>query len=1510
MDNQDLRRGHVDSIRNELGQICHDLRRYLDEGTTLLRKVKPPDVKAARDLLEHIIVRIHSVDSKLASSDIHPDPLADGPHTPVSNVDVSSIVHHQQQFVPADSVEPNQESQQLPLNQEPVQQPHQLQGQQEVQLQPEKSVQHQQQEPPQGQGEAQPRSNLEYQLQPEPRSQQYGHQYDHQVQSEAQQDAQMQPQLPAHQQIHLHHQKQVQAQGQREVVVQVQQSLQQHDQLSNHLQSQQRDHLQDHLRNHLPGQLQDQLQPQQAVPRQEQPYDHQVVEPQTQGENEQHTQQEAQQDQPHQRNQLPYQQQEHRHPETACDPAPEEVSKAVPEAVSEAMPNAGAGIGLTQQSSQSEPPTQNEIHATVPAPQATLPAAITDSTIGQSSTSHGTGHDYIEAQPRESVQLPLPKLLPRPKDSAPLFDCTYQDVHVLNEELFELCSLDPEVQDRGYFKLQVRDLPPLQVGKMGRPDQNHATSFVYKKDNFGLVKVDTGKKPRIKWPKFPLPVTEKQNWTLKEQKQLWNSTAAHPPNGARPYIIGNPLFDDVELSPGEKLRRRGPAVLEGINTQYIYFNLTGKTITVMHREDAHVRSENLLRAGENKFWCFIKPSSAAKLEERMRHNFPEMRSCSQAIRHLSRHIPPAKLDEWGVEYTLDYCVPGQAVVTEPGTYHQVLNLGPNYALAINVEYESSPDDPPNYTFCDEDCPDQFAISAEDFRINPDAMTVDRKALPAKTKPMAMMAQPKTSGAVSPARQFPKDGISSSTAPVTHQEREEPQPVIGPPQPNPGYAENSRSQQQESGVPSSVVCTVPTNVHESQGSDVSELNPPVLNSGLVGRDLSQHVSEPQQIITEPQAPPEVQDAVPEVQQVTTEPEGPPEVQRAAPGQEFAVLPIQPFSQTGILVQQQEQSGIMRAEPVILSSPQPQVLGPFVDHYQEHPRVQATVPVLHQSTASAMATTAPTPFFKIPDIRFVGPPVLQPFDGAIQAFDREFKTQTFRAQQPSYEILQPPPELNQSSSPTQVFGSYAQQPSSDSQLIVNGVAASGAGYKRPAETAMQSTVKRPKSDNNANSFGRLASLLRTAKSPPVEQVWTKAAFLRLAGLVRDWREYSRSVSIPGGGFDVLDHIDDAEQVSQELHVFLRRFFKMKLSECTETSAQTNGFKDAFSHPVSYHVDFDELARKLNWDLAGRNQLNDFVREGKCWRAICGRYKGLLCLLPSGDRFVELAMFEDQLAHFHTQVNTDAVQKMCAMGQILERSIWEYLELPEFAWESVDTSELSLDEISPLLSQFKLIKANHYDCQKYNWGIQPSPLGWTDPWPSDPMSVLKTDKKGCSLCNSKRRMTTVKSTCKCLVKRLPQIPRISEDGSKGAGVRAVGSFKANEFLGELVGELRPPRTQGAPFNYSNSCPDVPNGRSQANNHDADRHSYEWTMEVCRPDLHDQVVAEIYPQQMGNWVRKVRHDGVNPSAAFKVMKISGKWRVMLMALKDIRDGEEITAKYGRGYRKEQPYEVVEGLH
>ncbi|KAJ4298473.1 hypothetical protein N0V88_003503 [Collariella sp. IMI 366227] len=729
--------------------------------------------------------------------------------------------------------------------------------------------------------------------------------------------------------------------------------------------------------------------------------------------------------------------------------------------------------------------------------------------------------------------------------ASPLFDCTYHDIHVLNEELFEIYSAHPVVRDLGYFKIQVRDLPDINVQKVRPPGKDHATSFIYKVNKkSGLVKVDSGKKVKFTPPRLPFHTSSKADWSLQEQRDLWNSSAADPPKGDRAYIIGNPLFDDVELSPGEKLRRRGRARLEGINSQYVYFNLTGKTITTMHREDAHVRSENLLRSGEHKFWCFVKPAFARKLEEKLAVEYPEMRCCSQAVRHLSLNIPPAKLDEWGVEYTLDYCVPGQAVVTEPGTYHQVLNLGPNYAVAVNVEYKSSPDMPLGYRFCDGFCPDKFAISADDFRIY--------------EKPRHLVEElPRT-------------------------------------------PETTASQEEHTRTP---------------------------------------------------------------------------IAAAPPGSE---------------------------------------------------------PATTQITQSAT----------------------------------------------------PPPE--------------------------------------------HSTPQHPEPS-------------RLPPSPSERQ--------------------ASEESLPGGP-DLTKAIEDTLHTFPELHIFLSRFFKMRVAAWLEETVSKSG-------AIAFESYLDGMLRMLGWQGEQRHTLHDYVREGKCWNTVCGQYDGLLCLIPSDADCFDLGLYHDELARFHSGLDTEFVRRLCAIGAILQRTIWQNQEVPEFIWESMPTTWLSVEQISPLLAPFRLLRSNHYEVNSgYYW---PRPAGWHWGWPADPSTIRPGDKP-CDLCPYK--------SCRCADGKIPQVPRMLDNGWRGPGIRSVGPYQANDIIGELVGELVPP------------------GASHG----------DWVLELCRPDLEDQVVAEIYPWRMGNWVRKVNHS-TDPSAVFRVMKISGRWRQMLVARRNIADGEEITAKYGKGFLKGQAYSVVEGL-
>ena len=74
---------------------------------------------------------------------------------------------------------------------------------------------------------------------------------------------------------------------------------------------------------------------------------------------------------------------------------------------------------------------------------------------------------------------------------------------------------------------------------------------------------------------------------------------------------------------------------------------------------------------------------------------------------------------------------------------------------------------------------------------------------------------------------------------------------------------------------------------------------------------------------------------------------------------------------------------------------------------------------------------------------------------------------------------------------------------------------------------------------------------------------------------------------------------------------------------------------------------------------------------------------------------------------------------------------------------------------------------------------------------------------------------------------------------------------------------------------------------------------MEVIRDDLEGEpTLAVINCQLFGNWAHKANHScDKNTCAIFRGMLISGRFRIMLVAARDIFDKEKITVHYGNQY-------------
>ncbi|KAK5654457.1 hypothetical protein OQA88_7368 [Cercophora sp. LCS_1] len=1123
--------------------------------------------------------------------------------------------------------------------------------------------------------------------------------------------------------------------------------------------------------------------------------------------------------------------------------------------------------------------------------------ATPDSTSPPTDTPRASGVPAFQLIRQAS--LPGPVLS---NHASPLFSCIYRDINILNEDFFEECSRHPVVRDRGYFKLQVHGLPPLKIEKMNRPTKDHATSFIYKTDAKGLITVDTGKRVRFNNPRLPFPRTAKAEWSFEDQRELWNTTAKSPPTGTRPYIIGNPLFTDVELSPGEKLKMRGRGVLEGINSQYVYFNLLGKTITTMHREDAHVRSENLLRSGENKFWCFVKPSSSARLEEMMKIAYPAMRNCSQAVRHLSLHIPPAQLDEWGIEYTLDYCVPGQAVVTEPGTYHQVLNLGPNYAIAVNVEYLSSPDEPINYTFCDDLCPDKTAISAEDFRLYPEKPTppATQPASTVSTGSRSKMARRQLQAPASPpeeplSRHPPLIGSSSTPLGQSSQpsdNREYPAQALS--QTNASPLKEYESAARELSLAGSL----------PQGdirSNIVRPNHQIANSAL----LPSYTPQPVPAATTPidqqglQAPATLSQPAgpssPARSQVLQMPSG---VQMHAPPSQMAMADARPGMTEGAQAHpvspgsrimsppnlNLSQPSSLQAEQPVPSRPAGQAVNPFTGMEGQ----PAPAPFVMRRPLYASETFAPVqpmPVLSAPQQspRLAPSPILPPQSPAMQHPGGGHSPKTIQRPGPV-----PPPGAGSQADEGDLRTKAAAALAS---MVNSPRPTASASKKRPAaKPAAMKVAKKPKTlagaarvasiplkcspvplpplpflpevpSPNKTAYQKLSAMLGSINRAPSNAVLTvdsMAAFHRVDNLLKGWRGIQWLFPQDSSIFDLINKVDEMPD-NTAIHVFLRRFCRMKLAGLSVSVGDTEEARRRSSVENS-----KVLLDKLGWTDQDLPKLHTLIREGKCWKTICSnKDEGILCILPLDSEFISLTLFAQDVARFADHIhNNSFIRSLAAVGNLFQKAIANMEVGPEFVWEQYDTRELAASELEPLLAPYTTLKQTHYDPQAYpDW---PQPANWRRnwAWPSDPAAV-PPGEKFCQLC--KRR-----NGCTCAAKRMADVARVSIDGPKGEGVRSQGTHNKGQLLGELMGELTPPGT------YS-----------------------QFTVPLRRPDVGDSVVADIYTGRRGNWVRKVNHN-VEPTAKLQVLRMQGRFRLVLVALRDIQDGEEITVFGGRGYAGE----------
>lgn len=176
----------------------------------------------------------------------------------------------------------------------------------------------------------------------------------------------------------------------------------------------------------------------------------------------------------------------------------------------------------------------------------------------------------------------------------------------------------------------LKDLPPVRpLDYIRQPNAEHATAFTHSPQGSYRRITPSDKKIYVDFPAFPLPHRPCQH-TSETLEDIWEGAIKRRQLKST-YVIGPPLFHDIQLSPGRRLEQRGsrPNALKGIQTAYDYLYLSDESMaTAMHREDLDFFSLNILRSGEAKLWLIIEPDATDRFEECIRQEFPDMTRCT------------------------------------------------------------------------------------------------------------------------------------------------------------------------------------------------------------------------------------------------------------------------------------------------------------------------------------------------------------------------------------------------------------------------------------------------------------------------------------------------------------------------------------------------------------------------------------------------------------------------------------------------------------------------------------------------------------------------------------------------------------------------------------------------------------------------------------------------------------------------------------------------------------------
>ncbi|KAI1875904.1 uncharacterized protein JN550_001400 [Neoarthrinium moseri] len=251
---------------------------------------------------------------------------------------------------------------------------------------------------------------------------------------------------------------------------------------------------------------------------------------------------------------------------------------------------------------------------------------------------------------------------------------------------------------RGYLKVRVVDPPAIRLdAAIAAPEASQIQGFRYKKSSEGILEVSQSN-GRWPWKGVLGSIQNQAPAAPVDRREYFQKLVEDPPKGRLAYYAGPCLADDYSFTVNAgKLQSILSA--EGVTTPYWYLSGTTGTPAPLHFEDFGYLSISYVVAGAAKIWLVIPPDQRQKLEAALALDRRLSFECSQDIRHEGVLVSPSYLESHGIDYSIEVCEMGYALITMPFAYHQVANLGPNLAEAVNFKLDSLPSVPSDYIHC-------------------------------------------------------------------------------------------------------------------------------------------------------------------------------------------------------------------------------------------------------------------------------------------------------------------------------------------------------------------------------------------------------------------------------------------------------------------------------------------------------------------------------------------------------------------------------------------------------------------------------------------------------------------------------------------------------------------------------------------------------------------------------------------------------------------------------------------